>query len=267
MIDPKVQQELRERFNPEGSMLRKHQMRMLDILIEVDKICQKHNIKYWIEGGTLLGAVRHGGFIPWDDDLDIAVMHDEYKKMLEVLEKELPENMKVQSYNNDKSFCSFFTKIRDLNSEIIEKGYPLFKYNGLNIDIFPMRKINKHLSYISALIVYYILTPYILRKSPNDKIYLKKRTIAYKICKISFLLLKFLNIFCFDKKINYDWGIYFKNNSDIKDVFPLTTLEFEGIKFNAPGNYKKILYNCYGNYETLPNLNSLHSHLIGIKIY
>ena len=50
MIDPKVQQELRERFNPEGSMLRKHQMRMLEMLIEVDKICQKHNIKYWIEG-------------------------------------------------------------------------------------------------------------------------------------------------------------------------------------------------------------------------
>ena len=63
-----TQESLRAKYNPEGSELRRLQMRMLDILIVVDEICRRHDIPYWIEGGTLLGAVRHGGFIPWDDD-------------------------------------------------------------------------------------------------------------------------------------------------------------------------------------------------------
>lgn len=67
-------EELRQRYNPDGSLLRRQQMRMLHILVEVDKICQRHNIRYWLSSGTLIGAVRHGGFIPWDDDLDIEMM-------------------------------------------------------------------------------------------------------------------------------------------------------------------------------------------------
>ena len=66
--------ELRQRYNPEGSLLRRHQLRMLEILKEIDRICQKHRIDYWLSSGTLLGAVRHGGFIPWDDDLDIEMV-------------------------------------------------------------------------------------------------------------------------------------------------------------------------------------------------
>ena len=62
------------KYNGEGTMLRKAQLRMLDILVEVDKVCKRHNIPYWVDYGTLLGAVRHGGFIPWDDDLDISMM-------------------------------------------------------------------------------------------------------------------------------------------------------------------------------------------------
>ena len=66
------------KYNPEGSTLRKAQMRMTDILLIVDKICEKHNIPYFLDGGYLIGAVRHGGFIPWDDDLDIAVMREDF---------------------------------------------------------------------------------------------------------------------------------------------------------------------------------------------
>ena len=62
------------RFNPEGSVLRLHQMKMLRILEFVDRVCRKHGIRYWLSSGTLLGAVRHGGFIPWDDDMDIEML-------------------------------------------------------------------------------------------------------------------------------------------------------------------------------------------------
>ena len=72
-----------QKFNPEGSLLRRQQMRMLDILLEVDKICKRHDIKYWLSSGTLIGALRHNGFIPWDDDLDIEMMRSDYLHLME----------------------------------------------------------------------------------------------------------------------------------------------------------------------------------------
>ena len=74
------QEELHKKYNPDGSDLRRMQMRMLDMLKEVDRICKKYDIPYWLSGGTLLGSVRHGGFIPWDDDLDIELMEDDFQR-------------------------------------------------------------------------------------------------------------------------------------------------------------------------------------------
>ena len=76
MITDTLQNELRERYNPDGSILRKQQLRMLEMLQYIDFVCKKHNIRYWLCSGTLLGAVRHGGFIPWDDDVDIEMLND-----------------------------------------------------------------------------------------------------------------------------------------------------------------------------------------------
>lgn len=69
--------------------MRKAQRRMLEIAVEVARICDEHGIPYWINGGTLLGAVRHGGFIPWDDDFDIEVLEKDYAPLLNILEREL----------------------------------------------------------------------------------------------------------------------------------------------------------------------------------
>lgn len=70
--------------------LRACQLRQLEILKEIDRICQKHHIEYWLDGGSLLGAVRHGGFIPWDDDIDIAMSVEDEHRFEEVAPKELP---------------------------------------------------------------------------------------------------------------------------------------------------------------------------------
>ena len=76
---------LKARFNPDGSPLRRMQDRMTEMLREIDAICRRHNIRYWLCSGTLLGCIRHGGYIPWDDDLDIEVLREDYDRLMEIL--------------------------------------------------------------------------------------------------------------------------------------------------------------------------------------
>ena len=87
-VSKSLNEELRERYNPEGSILRKQQLRMLDILLHIDKICNEHNIPYWLSSGTLLGAVRHGGFIPWDDDVDIEMLREDYLRFEKIFKED-----------------------------------------------------------------------------------------------------------------------------------------------------------------------------------
>jgi lipopolysaccharide cholinephosphotransferase len=132
------------KYNGEGTTLRKAQLRMLDILIEVDKIFRKHNIPYWLDFGTLLGAVRHGGFIPWDDDMDITVMRKDYKRLRKILQKELPEQFVFQDETTDKYYPVQFGKVKDRKS-IIEEFPPLNKHvkeRGLFVDLFLVERGN-----------------------------------------------------------------------------------------------------------------------------
>ncbi|MBR5957646.1 MAG: LicD family protein, partial [Salinivirgaceae bacterium] len=93
--------ELRAKYNPEGSQLRQIQNRELDILIEFDRICRKHNIDYWLDSGTLLGAVRHGGFIPWDDDIDVCVLKKDRKRLRKAMNTSLSQDYEYSEYGRN----------------------------------------------------------------------------------------------------------------------------------------------------------------------
>ena len=134
---------LRERFNPDGSTLRRQQLRMLELLDAVDTICKKHQIPYWLSSGTLIGAARHKGFIPWDDDLDIEMLRSDYLRLIKILPKELPDNFVLQTNDTDPNFISIYGKIRDKKSYLEEtNSYDrIFKEKGIYIDIFPLERI------------------------------------------------------------------------------------------------------------------------------
>ncbi|MDZ5034932.1 LicD family protein, partial [Clostridium perfringens] len=122
--------------------LKEAQLRMLEILIEVDRICKKHHINYWLDAGTLLGAIRHEGFIPWDDDLDIGMLRKDYNKFLQIVKNELNSNFIFQSPETDDLCQNAFAKIRDKNSEIRSK-HNNERNLGVFIDIFPYDSFTK----------------------------------------------------------------------------------------------------------------------------
>ena len=100
--------------------LRNCQLKQLSILEEVDRICRKHEIPYWLDGGSLLGAVRHGGFIPWDDDIDLGMRLEDLKRFIQVAPAELGENLFLQTPESDSSSKEPIIKIHDLNSLYLE---------------------------------------------------------------------------------------------------------------------------------------------------
>lgn len=112
---------------------------MLEILKEIHKICMKHDIKYTLIAGTLLGAIRHKGFIPWDDDCDIAMLRPDYERFLEIAARELPEGYFLQTRKTDPGYPLNFTKIRKNNTLLIETGETGEEnyHHGVFVDIFP----------------------------------------------------------------------------------------------------------------------------------
>ena len=117
--------------------IRPLQLRILDILIAVQKVCEEHELRYYIIAGTLLGAVRHKGFIPWDDDLDIAMPRKDYDLLMAHAKEWMPEPFEIVAYETDKQYPLPFAKIQDASTTLIERMH--LKYlGGIYIDVFPL---------------------------------------------------------------------------------------------------------------------------------
>ena len=121
------------------------QQHLLGIAKEFDRICTEHNIPYYMLYGTMLGAIRHKGFIPWDDDMDFGVPIEYYKKMEDALEKELKYPYRCCNYKNHPAVRLVYSKIEDMSTVIDDASIdlPLEKQLGVNIDIFPLNRCNR----------------------------------------------------------------------------------------------------------------------------
>ena len=111
----------------------------LDILQHFIEACEKLNVQYFLVCGSALGAKRHGGFIPWDDDMDVGMYREDYNKFMEQAPAILPEGYFLQNYKTDPAYSNVFAKLRNSNTTYIEKTAAELKINhGIYIDIFPL---------------------------------------------------------------------------------------------------------------------------------
>jgi lipopolysaccharide cholinephosphotransferase len=257
------------KYNGEGTVLRKAQLRMLDILIVIDAICEKHAIPYWIDYGSLLGAVRHGGFIPWDDDLDISCLAKDYKRLRKALETDLPEHLRYQDWENEKNMLMKMGKVRDTKSYFHEELYKegALKYQGIYVDIFPLIPIPS--LWIRKKVDF--LYGRALRRLKGFNASKKEYAISciiWPFAKILAGISHFLCLFTGKNKIGNMYGsitIYCEHSID--DIFPLKKITFEGKEFNAPWNTDTYLRQIYNNYMQIPPVEKRQIHASRIEFY
>lgn len=122
--------------------LRQLQLTQLEILKLIDRICRENNLKYFLYAGTLLGAVRHKGFIPWDDDLDVCMLRPDYERFIEIWDDVSHEGYLLQNKENAPKFSQSFTKIRKEHTTFIQfEGEGELYHTGIFVDIFPVDRL------------------------------------------------------------------------------------------------------------------------------
>jgi lipopolysaccharide cholinephosphotransferase len=246
--------------------LRKLQLVQLDMLIEVDRVCRENRIEYSLAGGTLLGAVRHKGFIPWDDDLDIVLLRPEYKKFSELFD-EATDSTKYyfQDADNTQGYRWGYGKIRRKNTLWLRSGQEHLPFKQeICIDVIPLDRVPNH-PVASKIHNFHC---FIIRKITWSEVgkYIDKnpliRTIYGLLSKIPMSSV-WKHYHKFAKKNNKDCnhglrvllfptprGYDYEGKTDWYDEY--TELVFEGRMFKVMAKYKDYLRLKYNDYMTLP---------------
>jgi lipopolysaccharide cholinephosphotransferase len=251
----------------EPQILRKAQLIMLEMLVEFDALCKKHHLKYWLDSGTLLGAVRHQCFIPWDDDIDLSMPLEDYHKFLSIAKNELSSEIFFQTSQTDPSFKFDYIKLRSNKANIVEfheKDKDITYHQGVFVDIFPMLTLdnteaNKEL-YDNTLKEIRDLSSISLH-TPNGKDKPKERADLVTSLKTQ-------HQGWHKEKTKVIYGGEMPDVSawfDSDKVFPLSTLEFEGFSFPTPNDPSHYLDSIYSfDYRQLPpeDKRTIHAHSI-----
>lgn len=261
------------------SKLRKLQKTELEILMELDRVCRKHNLRYYIVGGTLIGAARTGGFIPWDDDIDVSMPREDFDKLL-TLKNEFSSKFFLQTHKTEKECYFFYAKLRKNGTYF---GEDKFEHTGIHkgifMDIFPLDFISdksiiqklcfKSFSLINAFICSKKKTSEFLYKNMSLPFIVTFRLIQcmlplpllYGLRSLTAKLTKALS----NKRLVASLAGF---HGYPKEIAPFelwaegTDIEFEGKTVRAPKEYKALLTHMFGDYMQLPPVEERVNHTV-----
>ena len=246
--------------------LRELQLSELDILKEVDRICKKHNIKYYLSWGTALGAVRHQGFIPWDDDIDISMLPEDYLKFKEVCKTDMKEPYFYQDWDTDPYYHCSWAKVRNSNTTSMMaemKDYPI--HWGVCIDVFPLFYLPK--DHVDRFTAFCVKLMNITTAKPLDNYGYCFTRYAKYTRMIPTALCNKIKRMCFKKLI----GGNSNYPSVLTDVAPqriepscnygeTILVKFEDGMFPINKEYHASLTHAYGDYMKIPEIHERIDH-------
>ncbi len=258
----------------DNETLRRVQDHLLIIAEEIKRVCEENDIHYFLAGGTLIGVVRHSGFIPWDDDLDIGMLREDYDRFIQIAPEKLSNQFFLQTWKTDNQYCQAFAKVRMKQTVYREANDPEKKdYQGFFVDVFPYDNIPDDIrarKKFSKTIMAYRYTMQMKGKLRPWKTAKGKAKCRIFCSRFPFMI---LSLFLRRNRIieSYTKAMNKHNNNeslcvcqesggarfgkypiDRKYLQAYTMLSFEGIQFSCPSNFDGFLRDIYGDYMKLP---------------
>lgn len=245
----------------------------IEMFCEFIKICENNNITYFLLGGSCLGAIRHKGYIPWDDDIDVGIPRPDYDRFLQIAQKQLPDNIFLQTFETDKNYTQNYAKLRRSDTTFIETLSKNLDINhGIYMDIFPLDGASKSnlktsLDFLRIkLLTYKIYEAYQIEKKLSIKAVLLNIVnffYAPTIHKAIEKKDKIIRRYPYESSsIIANWcGAWGKKEVMPKSIFADgTTSSFENIEVVIPKEYDQYLTRMYGDYMELPPEEKRVSH-------
>lgn len=265
------------------SILKQLQKIELDMYKEIVKICDRHNLTYFMSAGTFLGAVRHKGFIPWDDDMDMRMPRADYEKLLKYLPKELPEPYVVKHFYYDKNVHRYFARVENTNVKFRRTNTVNTQVTNAWIDIFPLDGMPNNKLAAKLRKIYLLNRKMWMQLSVFDEIVDVKVERPWYEKIIVFIathtpIQKWISWEKMWKKLDKALKSYPEGRSDVymnfmsaykfKDIIPKKIYgrgkkyQFEDTKFNGPADHDIFLRHLYGDYMKLPSEDARNKHFM-----